>query len=99
MGSTITRFRERFNNYKAQFRKYLKRKSEGHNNPGEGISQANLFDHFCSLDHNGIEDWSFQLIDQADTVERLREREAFWQHKLNSFIPHGLNEREVPLYG
>ena len=96
IGSTITKFRERFNNYKAQFRKYLKRKNEGSSNPGEGISQANLFEHFCSSDHNGIDDWSFQLIDQSENLVRLRERESFWQHRLNSFVPHGLNEREVP---
>ena len=97
VGSTITKFRERFNDYKAQFRKYVKRKREGHENPGEGISQANLFEHFCAVDHNGIEDWSFQLIEQVENLERVREREAFWQYKLNSFIPYGLNEREVPI--
>ena len=96
IGSTINKFRERFNNYKAQFRKFLKRKKDGHLNPGDGISQANLFEHFCSENHNDMEDWSFQLIDQSDSLERLRERESFWQHKLNCFIPNGLNEREVP---
>ena len=97
VGSTITKFRERFNNYKSQFRKYFERRVQGHPNPGEGISQAGLFEHFCSLGHHGIDDWSFKLIDQADTFERLRERESFWQYKLNSFIPHGLNDREVPV--
>ena len=95
IGSTITKFRERFNNYKAQFRKYLKRKKDFHQNPGDGISHANLFEHFCSDDHKEMEDWSFLLIDQSDSLERLRQREFFWQHKLNCFIPHGLNEREV----
>ena len=96
VGSTITKFRERFNNYKAQFNKYAERLAEGHANPGQGISQADLFQHFCSLDHHGLNDWSFQIIDQSDSLERVRERESFWQHKLNSFIPYGLNEREVP---
>ena len=97
VGSTVTKFRERFNNYKAQFRKFLKRKEEGHKNPGDGISQAKFFSHFCEPNHKGIDDWSFQLIDQSDNLERLRKRESFWQHKLNSFIPNGLNQREVLL--
>ena len=96
VGSTITKFRERFNNYKAQFRKFSKRKEEGHNNPGDGIQQANFFNHFCEPNHKGIDDWSFQLIDHSENIERLRERDSFWQYKLNSFIPNGLNEREVP---
>ncbi len=96
VGSTITKFRERFNNYKAQFKKYAKRKAEGHPNPGENISQADFFEHFRSLDHHGLEDWSFQLIDQSENLERVRERESFWQHKLDTFFPNGLNVREVP---
>ena len=45
-----------------------------------------------------MEDWSFQIIDQADSLQRVRERESFWQFKLNTFIPHGLNEREVSIW-
>ena len=99
VGSTITKFRERFNNYKFQFRKYSRLKESGCQNPGKDISQARCFEHFLSNDHGGMDDWSFQIIDQADTRERLRVREAFWQYRLNSFIPHGLNEREVILWG
>ena len=96
VGSTITTFRTRFNNYKSQFRKYSKRKQDCNPNPGKDIKQASLFEHFCSDGHHGLDDWSFQLIDQADSEIRLRERESFWQHKLDTFVPRGLNEREVP---
>ena len=96
VGSTVTKFRARFNNYKSQFGKYSERKRENHPTPEKDISQASLFEHFCSGGHHGTEDWLFQLIDQADTCTRVRERESFWQHKLNSFVPYGLNEREVP---
>ena len=96
VGSTITQFNLRINNYKSQFKKYVERKENGHPNPGHKIAQAGLFEHFCSLGHHKKDDWSFQIIDQADTVQRLRECESFWQHKLNCFIPHGLNKREVP---
>ena len=42
-------------------------------------------------------DWSFKLIDKATNEKTLREREAFWQYKLSTFVPRGLNERDVPL--
>ena len=96
IGSTITKFRERFNNYKSQFRKYLRRRQSGVSDPGKDISQAGLFEHFLLDGHNGMDDWSFQIIDQSDSLIRLRERESFWQ-RLNSFIPHGLNDREVAI--
>ena len=96
VGSTITTFRTRFNNYKSQFRKYSKRKQDCNPNPGKDIKQASLFEHFFSDGHHGLDDWSFQLIDQADSEIRLRERESFWQHKLDTFVPRGLNEREIP---
>ena len=75
VGSTITKFRERFNNYKSQFKKYLLRKQVDDLNPGKDISQAGLFEHFCAQDHNGMFDWSFDIIDQADSLKRVRERE------------------------
>ena len=46
--------------------------------------------------HNGISDWSLKIIDQAEDEISLRKREPFWQNKLNTFVPNGLNEREVP---
>ena len=97
IGSTVTRFRERFNNYKSHFKKYLGRRNSGSSNPGKDIPQAGLFEHFLQADHHGMEDWSFQIIDQADSLKRVRERESFWQFKLNSFIPNGLNDREVTM--
>ena len=96
VGSTVTKFRERFNNYKSQFRKYMQRKEANNHNPGKDIAQAALFEHFCAEDHHGMEDWSFNIIDQADSLKRVRERESFWQYKLDSFSPRGLNDREVP---
>ena len=96
VGSTITKFRERFNNYKSQFRRYWERKQAGKSDPGKDISQGKLFEHFCERDHHGMDDWSFKIIDQADSLKRVRERESFWQYKLNSFYPKGLNDREVP---
>ena len=95
VGSCVTKFRTRFNNYKSQFKKYLQRKTAGDRDPGRDIKQAGLFEHFCGSEHSGVEDWSFTIIDQADTLSRVRKRESFWQHKLDTFVPNGLNERQV----
>ena len=91
VGSASTKFRLRFNNYKCCHRKYCSNKP---------IAQASFHAHFNQLDHHGMEDWSFTLIDKASDVDSVRKKESFWQYKLNSFTPHGLNEREVSLdYG
>ena len=74
IGSTIRKFRERFNLYKSQFKKYRGKVERGDMNPGEGIAQAGLFEHFLSDGHNGLDDWSFQIIDQAETTARVRDR-------------------------
>ena len=59
------------------------------------IEQASFHDHFCQAGHSGISDWSLKLINQADDETSLRVKESFWQHKLKTFVPNGLNEREV----
>ena len=96
VGSTITPFRSRFNNYKSHFRAFCERKSKGTLNQGRVVPQVGLFKHFTQDGHNGMADWDFQLIDKSDNETQLRERELFWQYKLNTFLPIGLNERSVP---
>ena len=86
VGSACTKFRMRFNNYKACFKKYSLNKS---------VPQASFHAHFSQTDHNGMDDWSFTLIDYAKDVESVRRKESFWQYKLNSFQQDGLNERDV----
>jgi len=86
VGSTSTKFRLRFNNYKACHRKFLL---------GKVVPQHSFHEHFNQLGHSGMEDWSFTFIDKVDDLNLLRKREAFWQLKLDSFSPNGLNEREV----
>ena len=51
----------------------------------------------CSYCHFGENDWNVTLIDQAKNLEEVRRKESFWQYELNTFEPHGLNEREVTL--
>ena len=86
VGSASTKFRLRFNNYKSCHRKY---------NLNQSVPQESLHAHFKRTDHNGMEDWRFIFIDTASNVESLRRKEAFWQNKLGTFSPDGLNEREV----
>ena len=94
-GSTITKCRTRLNNYKSKFRKYKEKFVNNTLETMTTIEQASFYDHFCQEDHTGISDWSLKLIDQADDERSLRIKESFWQHKLNTFVPNGLNEREV----
>ena len=56
-----------------------------------------IYRHFCSDDHHGIDDWKVLLIDQALDEPALRKKESFWQYKLDTFAPKGLNERDVPI--
>lgn len=88
VGSTSTKFRVCFNNYKCSHWKF---------SLGKPVIQLSFHSHFEQPDHNGMEDWSFTLIDHAESLSRLRRKESFWQHKLDSFQPNGLNEREVTL--
>ena len=58
------------------------------------MPQAELFRHFTGAGHRGfLEDVSFQIIDRVYGVSR--HKEGFWQFRLQSFMPEGLNARFV----
>ena len=77
----------RFNNNKSASCRILK---------GEVVKQAELFEQFSDADHQGfLEDISFQIIDRV--FENSRQREGFWQFKIDSFIAEGLNTRFIDL--
>ena len=95
VGSTTPRFRLRVNNYKTQFRKYVERRELVKLNVGKPVPQAELHAHFAQEGHCGLDDFSFKLIDTANTEVELRKREMFWAFKLNTFIPNGLNKRDI----
>ena len=38
------------------------------------------------------------IFEQCETHAQLKERETFWQHRLEAFYPIGLNEKEEYLY-
>ena len=61
------------------------------------VVQAELFRHFTEVDHNEfLEDVIIQITDRVFGESRLRE--GFWQFKLNSFMPEGLNVRFADHY-
>ena len=90
MGSTITPFCSRFNNYKSGARKVSKVYHKKCN-----VYQEQFHHHFNYEGHNGMEDWKITINDRAKDVLELRRRESYWQHKPGMFIPNGLNKRFV----
>ena len=97
VGSTTTPFRFRFNNYKSQFRTYCRQKEQGQGNLRSSDPQAGLFEHFLQEGHHGMDDWAFQLIDKSMSRDQVLQRESFWQYRLGTFLPVGLNERNVSM--
>ena len=90
-GSSKTKFRHRANSYKSTHRKFENKKQV----PKEALKQKISHKLFCSDGHNGIQDWAITLIEQVDDEKFLRQRELFWAHKLDTFYPNGLNQREI----
>ena len=64
----------------------------------EKYPQKRFHDHYCLDGQLGIDDWDFILFEQCETHKQLKERETFWQHRLKTFYPLGLNEKEKYLY-
>ena len=85
VGSCATKFRSRLNNYK----------SCNYRHREQSVPQQYLHDHFDLPEHAGLDDFEFTLIDQASNKEEVRRKERFWQYKLKTFLPYGLNVREV----
>ena len=85
VGSTFTPFRTRFNNYKSCSRRFDK---------GELVNQADFFWHFSEVGHHGfLKDVTFQVVDKLFGDSRVKG--GFWQFKLDTFAPKGLNVRLV----
>ena len=55
------------------------------------VNQEHFHQHFKLPEHNGMDDWRVTFIDRPDDRKELRRRESFWQYKLNTFFPQGLN--------
>ena len=84
------KFRFRFNNYKSENRAFRKGIQK--------VPQKLFHTHYCLDGHSGIEDWVFVIFEQCKTHAQLKERETFWQHRLKTFYPICLNEKEEYLH-
>ena len=83
VGSTITAFNLRFNQYKSNINLYGKGR--------RGFKQEYLISHFFTDGHTGsYKDISVQIIDFCDPNNQEK-REDFWITTLNTIIPYGLN--------
>ena len=51
--------------------------------------------HCCSEGHEGIENCSVILKDQVEDLGSLKTKELYWINRLNTWIPNGVNVREV----
>ena len=82
VGKTVDDFRLRWNNYKDNNRKYLRK---------EACMQQHFFEHFSSKDHSGfLDDVSIIFIDKTDT-KNPKKREHYWRHALKAMAPQNLN--------
>ena len=88
VGSTVTKFRLRFNNHKSRIRRHERL------GPAEKEKDDLLYRHFWSEGPNGLSDMSIQLIDRVNGEEQLREKEGQWAYRLNTLDPHGLNDND-----
>ena len=83
VGTTITRFRDRFNQYKSNINLY----SQGR----RGLMQERVISHFFEQNHNHTYlDMEVQVIDHCDPNDKER-REEFWIFTLQTLQPNGLN--------
>ena len=81
-----TSFRVRFNTYKPCNRRF--------NGGASGVPQAAIFRHFAGEGHRGLlEDVRIVILDKL--YGNGRKRESFWQYKMDTFVPRGLNIRQV----
>ena len=88
MGSTVTKFRLRFNNHKSRIRRHETLR------PAEKEADDLLYRHFWSEGHCGLSDVGIQLIDRVNGEEQLREKEGQWAYRLNTLDPNGLNDND-----
>ena len=90
-GSTVTKFRPRADNYKSTHRNFRKEQTLSN----QACNQKRFHEHYLQNDHNGISNWKITIIDHAETVKSLRQKELYWYHKLKTNATYGLNEHDV----
>ena len=61
--------------------------------PNEALMQKIFLEHLTQMTITALK--VITLIEQVDDEKFLRQRELFWAHKLDTFYPNGLNQREI----
>ena len=74
-------FRSRFDNCRCLHRKFFRNKK---------VKQESFHAHFVEGLHRGESDWEVRIIYHGVSVDDVRRRESYWQHKLDL---NELNER------
>ena len=91
-GSTMTKFHARANNYKSMHCNFWKEQILSK----QPCNQKRFHKHYLQNDHNGICDWKITIVDHAETLKSLRQKELYWYHKLKTYYaPFGLNECDL----
>ena len=85
VGSTVTKFRTRFNNHKSKLNVHNKLTAENK------TKDNCIYRHFNQPDHQGLTDVRVRLRDKCYNEARLGDREAQWAYRLRSVHPLGLN--------
>ena len=45
---------------------------------------------YCAEGQQGIENWSFTLVDQVEDLDSLRKNKLYWVNRLTTWAPNGL---------
>lgn len=67
VGSCVTKFRLRLNNYLSSSKRFL---------AGKSVAQAPFPAHFAQDDHDGEKDWVITLIDQGNDEKSVRKKKV-----------------------
>ena len=84
VGSTVTKFRTRFNNHESRLNAHSRLTAENK------AKDDCIYRHF-NQPEQGLTDVRVLLIDKCYNEARLRDREAQWAYRLRSIHPLGLN--------
>ena len=86
VGKAKTKFRHRFNNYKSKHRALRK--------VNRKMPQKRFHENYCLDGYLEIDDSDCSLFQQCETHKQMKERETYYQHRLKTFYPLGLNDKE-----
>ena len=90
VGKAKTKFCFRFNNFKSKNWSFRKGK--------QNVLQKRFHSYYVQDCHKDIDDWEVTLLEKCETHKQFNERETFWQYKLKTLYPHGLNEKQEYLF-